>query len=238
MDMMLKACGLTKRYGEKAALESADMALSRGRVTAMMGPNGSGKTTMIKLLLGIARPDEGHVELRGERCVCPMPVEARRRFLYVPDDPIVTEYLTGRENLEYMAEIYGVKLSREQITAILEEYGLLAAGDTLAKDYSRGMRQRLCLSYMEIYAPEILILDEPTNGLDILAIADIAHRLRKMAGRGKTVLIATHDMSFCRRAADDIAIFRQGHVVCVRQTEEMVQTYGSMEKAAEMLLSA
>ena len=236
MSVSLEIRSLTKRYGEQTALDSVSLALEGGAVTTLLGPNGSGKTTLIKSILGLLRPDGGELLCGGEPCRIPYPSRLRRRFLYIPDDPIVSEYLTGRENLEYLAALYGAEASPARLEEILAKYGLAEASGKLAKDYSRGMRQRLCLSSMELYAPEVLILDEPTNGLDVLAIRQLALLLRELAEAGKLVLVATHDMTFAKFVSHRVAVIRRGEVIEQGEIALFTARYGSVENAVFTLL--
>ena len=236
MTAHLEIRDLTKRFAERTALSGVSLEMDGGSVTTLLGPNGSGKTTLIKSILGLLKPDAGTIAVDGIPGQIPYPTVLRRKFLYIPDDPIIVEYLTGLENLEYMCALYGAELDRRQLKSILEKYGLAEAENKLAKDYSRGMRQKLCLSYMELYSPEILILDEPTNGLDVLAIRQTETMLRSLAAEGKIVLVATHDMSFCKGVSDRVAVIRQGELVAHRETGWFTARYGSLENAAVELL--
>ena len=236
MSISLEICDLSKRFGAQTALDGFSLQLHGGSVAALLGPNGSGKTTLIRSILGLLQADGGEIRLDGKGCIIPYPTDLRRRFLYIPDDPIAVEYLTGLENLEYMATLYGVAADRARLEAILAKYGLAEAAGKLAKDYSRGMRQKLCLSYMELYAPDVLILDEPTNGLDVLAVRQLAGFLREQAAAGKLVLVATHDMSFCSLAADRIAVIRRGELAADQAPAWFTARYGSLENAVYTLL--
>lgn len=227
---------LNKSFGGQHALQDFSVSLQPGSVTTILGPNGSGKTTFIKSILGILQPDSGSVCIDGQALSLPYGKETRRKFLYIPDDPVVMEYLSGRENIEYMCALYGCKMTKQQIGQVLEKYGLGGSGDKMVKNYSRGMRQRLCLSYMEIYSPDILILDEPTNGLDLMAIQHISRFLRSIAAAGKTVLIATHDMSFCKSVSDRVIMIRSGRCLTQESMAECEARYGSIENAVECLL--
>ncbi|MGN0184403.1 MAG: ABC transporter ATP-binding protein [Aristaeellaceae bacterium] len=238
MSAILEVHALNKSYGDHHVLTDFSVALQPNSITTILGPNGSGKTTFIKSILGILKSDSGTISINGEPCALPYSAALRRKFLYIPDDPLAVGYLTGRENLEYMSALYGVKLSRERAEAILEKYGLYERRDTLAKDYSRGMIQRLCLSYMEIFHPEILILDEPTNGLDIMAIHRIVDVLRSLAREGKTILIATHDMSFCKSVSDQIIMIREGRKLAEQKLEWFEREYGAIEEAVNQLLAS
>lgn len=238
MSVTFQAIGLSKSYGDNKALNHVSLVLQPGTVTTLLGPNGSGKTTFIKTILGLQQKDSGTILMNEQECEMPYPKSVKRRFLYIPDDPMVMDYLTGKENLEYMCGLFQSSLTGKDIDNILRKYGLYESKDKLAKNYSRGMKQKLCLSYMEIYSPEILILDEPTNGLDVLAIHQLEEFLKELSSQGMTVLIATHDMSFCKTVSDHIAAISKGELIKMQNTEWYIRQYGSMENAAYQLLSA
>lgn len=238
MSTTFQTIALTKSYGDNKALNSVSLALQPGTVTTLLGPNGSGKTTFIRTILGLQEKDSGTIFMNEQECTMPYPKTIRQKFLYIPDDPMVMEYLTGKENIEYMCGLFQSPLSGREIDEILRKYGLYEAKDKLARNYSRGMKQKLCLSYMEIYSPEILILDEPTNGLDVLAIHQLEEFLKELSRQGMTILIATHDMSFCRTVSDRIAAISKGTLLKTQNTEWYIHQYGSMENAAYQLLSS
>ena len=237
MNAVLEARDLNKSFGDHRILSDFSAELQPCSVTTILGPNGSGKTTFIKAILGMLKSDSGTVSLHGQPCATPYSAEVRRKFLYIPDDPLAVGYLTGRENLDYMSALYGVKLSGEQADSILKKYGLYERRDALAKDYSRGMLQRLCLSYLELFRPDVIILDEPTNGLDIMAIRQIVGVLRALAREGKSILIATHDMSFCKSVSDRIIMIRDGRKLAEEKLEWFEQAYGDMEEAVNQLFA-
>ena len=238
MSTICKVTGLSKFYGSKRALHDVSLEFEKGTITTLLGPNGSGKTTFIKTLLGLQSKDSGKIIIDEEECVLPYPKDIKRKFLYIPDDPMAVEYLSGKENLEYMCGLFQSSLSADDIDAILKKYGLYDSKDKLTKNYSRGMKQKLCLSYMEIYSPDILILDEPTNGLDVLAIHQLETFLKELSADGMTILIATHDMSFCKAVSDNIAAINNGELLQIQKTDWYIGQYGSMENAAYQLLSS
>ena len=238
MSTCLEVNVLNKSFGDHRVLEDFSAVLQPDSITTILGPNGSGKTTFIKAILGILKHDSGNISIDGQPCAAPYSALLRRKFLYIPDDPLAVSFLTGRENLEYMAALYDVKLSRDEAESILHKFGLYDRRDTLARDYSRGMLQRLCLSYMEIFHPDIIILDEPTNGLDVMAIHQIVGALRNLAREGKTILIATHDMSFCKSVSDRIIMIREGKKMAEESLEWFEEKYGAIENAVNQLLAS
>ncbi len=238
MSKEIEISELTKEYSNSttAALKQLSVAFESGKISSILGPNGSGKTTFLKIILGLLRPSQGEVRIFQERVLMPYPVSIKRNFLFLPDEPIVIDYLTGAENLEYMCAVYNIDTKNLDIDSILEKYGLADSRGKLVRDYSKGMKQRLQLSYIDVYAPKIIVLDEPTNGLDILAIASISEILKTAAGNGALVLVATHDMSFCRNISDDILLLQDGQKLCWQSTAQYLQDYGTLENAVMSLL--
>ena len=210
--MIMDAHLITKTFGSKTALDKVSVHLEAGKVNVILGPNGAGKTTLISILLGLCQQDSGMVRLNGEPISLPYTRETRRRFLYLSDTPVVMDYLTGYENLCYLNNIYGDRRTPDELREILGEFGLDQARDRLVKGYSRGMKQRLCLSTVRLFDPEIMILDEPTIGLDIIGIRDLAATVTRLKKEGKIILIATHDLSFCRQVADEVILLKDGRI--------------------------
>jgi ABC-2 type transport system ATP-binding protein len=179
---------LTKNYGDFTAVRDLDLAIERGEVFGFLGPNGAGKTTTIRMMMGILVPTSGHVVIDGLDCQRDR-VEVKRRVGYLPDNPIFYDYLRGREILEFVGEMHGQsrREAQDRAGALLEEFTLADAGEEFAINYSTGMKKKLGLACALIHDPSVLILDEPTNGLDPRASHDVQERLRLSAARGKTI---------------------------------------------------
>jgi heme exporter protein A len=183
------ACrGLVRRFGERAAVDGLDLELASGQTLLVTGPNGAGKTTLLRVLATALRPTAGELRVAGRT----LPGEARaaRRMIgYAGHDPLVYGGLTASENLELYAELFGLD-RRTAVPRALDRVGLRARADDLARDYSRGMLQRLSLARATLHDPALLLLDEPTSGLDAegLGVLDAV-----IAQPGRTLVIATHD---------------------------------------------
>ncbi len=232
MPAHLEIRDLTKRFAERTALSGVSLEMDGGSVTTLLGPNGSGKTTLIKSILGLLKPDTGTIAVDGVPGQIPYPTALRRKFLYIPDDPIIVEYLTGLENLEYMCALYGAEMNRRQLRDILEKYGLNEAENKLAKDFSRGMRQKLCLSYMELYSPDILILDEPTRGIYVGAKYEIYCIINDLVAAGKSVIMISSELPEVLGMCDRIYVLNEGRIV-----GEFTQQEASQEKIMASILS-
>jgi len=213
--------GVTKRFGSKVAVDGVTIDVPRGRCLGWLGPNGSGKTTLIRCMLGLARTSSGTIEVRGQ----PMPSGSRlalERVGGIVEEPRFYPYLSGRGNLEVWAGFLGGD-SRGRIDAALERVGLAANADRKVKAYSMGMRQRLGVARSLLNDPELLILDEPSNGLDPSGMAAFRQMIRSFVELdGRTVFISSHLLDEVEKIADDIAIVHEGRLVLHGSVEELV----------------
>lgn len=217
MTAAVEMMGVTKRYGAAEAVRDVSFALAPGAV-ALVGHNGAGKTTLMKLMLGLIRASAGSIKVLGENPAAGQ-FAARRRLGYLPENVSFNAALTGRETLAFYA-----RLKRERVAAslaLLDRVGLGEAAQRRVGTYSKGMRQRLGLAQALIGEPEVLLLDEPTTGLDPalrLAFYDI---VRELAGRGTTVLLSSHALSELEDRADRVIIMDRGCMVASGSLDEL-----------------
>jgi len=206
--------GLVKRFGDKVALAGVDISVPTGTVTAVLGPNGAGKTTLVRILTALSHPTEGRAVVAGFD-VATQPDEVRRRIGLAAQDATVDPLLTGHENLTMIAELHQLprRTARERATALLEQFSLADAADTVVGSYSGGMRRRLDLAATLVADPEILFLDEPTTGLDPRARAELWEVLETLLGRGVTIVLTTQYLEEAERLADDILVVDHGSVI-------------------------
>ncbi|MBU3182548.1 ABC transporter ATP-binding protein [Clostridium psychrophilum] len=223
--------GITKVIDDKVILDNIHIGLNEKEISFLVGPNGAGKTTFINILLVLTNKDGGKIYLNDCEIIAPYKKDIKKKFAYIPDEPIVIEYLTGYENLVYMSEIYQKKIVKSHLLDTLNEFELLKDKDKLVKFYSRGMRQRLSLCFLKIYSPEILILDEPTIGLDIVSVKYLKDVLLKFKDEGKTILITTHDIHFCQQIADKIIVINNGSIIKDNSISNFLETYTDIEEA-------
>lgn len=195
---------LVVRYGETTVLDGMDLVCHRGRVHAFLGRNGSGKSTTIRAILGLLTPDAGSISLFGK----PWERASLRRIGASVDGPALYGHLNARDNLTVHARLIGA--SNEQVSEALELVGLADTGRKKARSFSTGMRMRLSLGIAMLGNPELLILDEPQNGLDPQGIVDLRHLLHKHAAAGGTVLVSSHQLGEVVHLADDITILSDG----------------------------
>jgi heme exporter protein A len=195
---MIEVRSLVKTFGLKPVLRGLNLHLEAGEFVALLGPNGAGKTTLLRILASLARPSLGEVRLAGHRL--PGEAAAVRRILgVVSHQPLLYGDLTAEENLRFYARLYSLPQAKRRIDEILEMVGLDRRRRDRVREYSRGMQQRLAIGRAVLHDPLILLFDEPHTGLDQEASAMLDGVLRQVAGRGRTVLMTSHDLL---RAAD------------------------------------
>jgi ABC-2 type transport system ATP-binding protein len=217
---MIEVTDISKLYGETAALKGATFGAPSGAVTGFLGPNGAGKTTSLRILLGLARPDTGTALIDGKRYAdLPSP----RRVVGAMIDSMGFEPgRTGRDHLRVVARAAGI--ARMRVDEVLDFVDLTSAADRAAGGYSQGMRQRLSLAGALLGDPQVLVLDEPANGLDPAGMAWLRRLLTDWAAQGRTVLFSSHVLTEVESVADRIVIIDHGRVVREGATEDL---YGS-----------
>lgn len=202
---------LTKRFGDSAAVDDVDLRVPRGCAFGYLGPNGAGKTTLIRVLLGLTRADAGSMSLLGYEVPRHRDL-ALARVGAIVDEARFHPHLTGRENLEILAAARGPG-ARERIGPALERVGMSPRADDRVAKYSMGMRQRLGVAACLLGDPELLILDEPMNGLDPAGMHDMREMIRSFVAEGRTVVLSSHLLDEVERTCDAVAIVDRGHVV-------------------------
>jgi ABC-2 type transport system ATP-binding protein len=218
--------GLTKTYGETVAVRDVDLEVPAGQVYGFLGPNGAGKTTTLRMLLRLIRPTAGTVEIFGAS------TGSLARVGALIEGPAFYPHLSGRDNLRALAVRAGV--SRRRITEALELAGLAGrAGDRYA-NYSLGMKQRLGVAAANLTRPDLLVLDEPTNGLDPAGMADMRETVRAFADAGRTVLLSSHLLDEVRQVCDHVGIISHGELVAQKPIGELAGG-GTLRVVAEPL---
>lgn len=231
MTAVVEAHGLTKRFGDRVAVDDVGFTIDTGETFGLLGPNGAGKTTTISMLCGLLERDGGNVSVDGHRVDVDTP-DARRAIGYVPQDLAIYPDLTARENLSFFGRLYG--LERDQATRrideILEVVGLRDRADDRTDEYSGGMKRRLNIGIGLLHSPRLLVLDEPTVGVDPQSRNAILASVEQLSDAGMAVLYTTHYMEEAERLCDRVGIIDQGHIIAEGTRRELVRTVGERDR--------
>ena len=211
---------LTKVYGSTVAVGGLSLSVPHGHAFGLLGPNGSGKTTTMGMLLGLVRPTSGTFSLFGSSAGLE---ESLRRVGAIIEYPSFYPYLSGRENLRYFQGIFR-RGAPEDIDGLLEKVGLADSGDKCFSTYSLGMKQRLGLAFALLGSPEVLFLDEPTNGMDPVGMAEVRHLIRELCADGRTVLMASHLLNEVEQVCDSVAIMSKGTLLAQGDVSDILQS--------------
>ncbi|MDP8940160.1 MAG: ABC transporter ATP-binding protein [Actinomycetota bacterium] len=225
--LLVESSGLTKRYGLKiTAVDDLDLVVKRGEVYGFLGPNGAGKTTTLRMLLGLIKPSSGKVRVLGERPGSPASLS---RVGALVESPAFYPYLSGRDNLRVMARYSGV--SKTRVGEVLERVELSDRAKDKYKKYSLGMKQRLGVAAALLKDPELLILDEPTNGLDPKGMSDMRELIRNLGRGERTVLLSSHLLGEVEQICGRVGVIQKGKLVAEGTVEELRGAAGLLVKA-------
>lgn len=231
---MLEIKNLTKKFGDKVAVNDIDLSVKSGEIYGFLGPNGAGKTTTIKMIVGMLMPDGGSITVNGIDAIND-DVEAKRQIAYVPDSPEIYDIMTGRQYLNFIADVF--ELSDEernkQIDRYAEVFEMKDNLDVMIAGYSHGMKQKIVIMGALIHSPKLLILDEPMVGLDAKSSFRLKEIMRALADEGRTVFFSTHVMEVAENLCDRIGIINRGKIIAVGTLDEIkaaAKDTGSLEK--------
>lgn len=219
--LVLETNALTKSFGAIVAVDGLSLRVPAGGVFGLLGPNGSGKTTTISMLLGLVRPTSGSVSLFGEHGVAPSQ-QALRRTGAIVEGPAFYPHLTGRENLLYFQGI-SKRGPRQEVERLLELVGLLARGDSKYHTYSLGMKQRLGIAYALLGEPDLVFLDEPTNGLDPAGVVDVRDLIKQLGAGGRTIVLSSHQLYEVEQVCDNVAIIGNGRLITQGKVHDLLK---------------
>jgi ABC-2 type transport system ATP-binding protein len=219
--------GVTKTFGAKTALNDVSFSIPPGQICGLLGPNGAGKTTLFRLLMGILKPTKGTL-LVDEKDAFEDRVALKRQIGYLPDEPNFYSYLSGRELLELSAGMHGLDVQRtmHRMSPLIAKLRLTADIDNYAEDYSRGMKKKLGLLLAMLHQPKLLVLDEPTNGLDVESTHLFYDLISESAAQGVTVLFSTHLMDHVTRLCSHAVIIKEGSSIAKGSLAELCARYG------------
>lgn len=233
MTAAIRASGLTKRYGDKLALDSMELNVEEGSIFGFLGANGAGKTTTLRLLTGMARPTAGSVSVLGQD-VSSAGNPARAEIGFLPDVPAFYDWMTADEFLVFAGRLFRLDRAvlRDRIGRLLELAGLQGTKAKIG-EYSRGMKQRLGIAQALINAPRLLLLDEPTSALDPMGRRDVLDMVASLRGR-TTVFFSTHILGDVERVCDTVAILDHGRVVAGGAIDELKKKYGKQKVVVQV----
>lgn len=221
--LMIETRSLHKRYGGIMAVNDLNLQVRAGDIYGVLGPNGSGKSTTLRLLLGLVRPDAGTIRIFG------LPLAKRhndilRRVGAFIEKPDFYEYLSAYHNLSLLTRLSGIRPQRQLLMASLEQTGLASRAHSKVRTFSQGMRQRLGIAQALLHDPELLILDEPTNGLDPQGVADVRMLiLRLNQEQGKTILLSSHMLQEIERMATHVLVLQQGRTIVAGTVHDLLE---------------
>jgi ABC-type multidrug transport system ATPase subunit len=214
---VLETFSLSKRFGKIRAVRSLDLSVQQGNIYGILGPNGSGKTTTLGMILGVIHPDQGTFTWFGE----PPTHLARRRIGVLLETPSFYPSLSAEKNLAVVASIKGRGMDR--IELVLKQVGLYERRNSPIQTYSLGMRQRMALAAALLTDPEVLVLDEPTNGLDPQGIADVRHIIQAVGEQGTTIIMASHILDEVEKVCTHVAVIKQGQLLAAGDITQVLQ---------------
>ncbi len=236
--VMMKIDRLTKRFGDFEAVSSLTLDVEEGEVFTLLGPNGAGKTTTIRMLMGILRPSSGTATVRGLDCFADR-AEVKRTVGYLPDEAIFYDYLRGSEIIRFVGDMHG--LSRKEALArsgaIVERMALLDDLGEYAANYSHGMKKKLALVCAMLHEPDLLILDEPTNGLDPYATREVHAIMREMVEAGRSVFFSTHLLDQAQKLSHRVGILYRGKLAAVGKLDELKENSSADATLEEIFFS-
>ncbi len=226
----LEVLRLTKRFGEFTAVDGVTFQVEEGEIFGFLGPNGAGKTTTLRMIYGVLAPTAGDVLIRG-KSVLKDPEGAKAQLGVMPEDTGIYSRLTTEENLVYFGKLRGIPEGelRERIPQLLDRLGLTEKRYVLADKLSKGMKRKLAFARAILHEPDILLLDEPTSGVDVISAREIRSMISDYASGGRTVVISTHNMWEVQQLCTRVGIINRGRLIYVGSVEELERLTGEEE---------
>ena len=218
---MIQLQNISKAFAGRPVLRNLSLQVPAGRIVGLLGGNGAGKTTTLRVILGFLKPDSGKVSVGGYDSL-ENPYAVQKQIAYIPENVALYPELTGAENLTYFASLTGTRLGAQERTALFEKVGLSAADSKRRLgQYSKGMRQRVALAIALAKKAKVLLLDEPTTGLDPSAVHQLATLLRELSREGAAILLTTHDLWHLSLDTDEVGILRDGELADYFQADQL-----------------
>jgi ABC-2 type transport system ATP-binding protein len=229
---MIEVDHLTKRYRDRVAVDNLSFSVAEGEILGFLGPNGAGKSTTMKILTGFLPPSEGTARIGGFD-VFESPMEVKRQIGYLPETPPLYPEMTVRGYLKFVAALKGVrgKQVKSEIERVAQQTGVLQVQDRIIQNLSKGFRQRVGIAQALLNSPKVLILDEPTEGLDPTQRAEVRALIRSLAGK-HTVILSTHILPEVTMTCEKVLIINQGKIVAFDQIQNLAQSVGQTEQVS------
>ena len=218
--IIFETTNLCKTFGSVTAVDNVNIRVRQGQVFGFLGPNGAGKTTTIGMVLGLIHPSHGRIELFGQP-VTPRQTRPLQKVGALVGRPTLLPYLSGRENLCLVAKL-SPETSKERVDEVLVLVNMVDAADRKVKGYSTGMKQRIGLAAALLHRPELIILDEPTNGLDPAGMREIRQLILKLAQNGTTIFLSSHLLHEVEQVCDEIAVLNKGKIMVQGSVKELI----------------
>ncbi len=209
---MIEISGLSKSFGEFAAVRDLSFTVQPGEVLGLVGPNGAGKTTALRVMAGIIPPTRGNVRIGGND-IALQPIEAKQCLAFFPDEPRLFDYLTVRQHLAFVARLYGVQDHEARSMPLLEELEIADRADHLPSELSRGMKQKLAIACGLLHSPSVMIFDEPLTGLDPLGIRRMKDSIRRRSRDGASIVLSSHLLHLLEEVCSHVLILKKGETV-------------------------
>jgi ABC-2 type transport system ATP-binding protein len=224
---LVEIAGVTKTFGEKTALKDISFSVPSGQICGLLGPNGAGKTTLFRLLMGILKATKGEMNIDGLDAFDDR-VEVKRLIGFLPDEPVYYSYMSGREVLALSAAMHGLDVNQtmKRLDPLIESLNLKDEIYNYAEEYSRGMKKKLGLLLALLHEPKLLVLDEPTNGLDVESTHLFYNLIKEVSRQGTTVLFSTHLLDQVTRLCSHAVIINQGRLVTKGSIEQLRADFG------------
>ncbi len=234
---MIRINGVTKNYDKVRALNNLSLNIAKGEFVGLIGPNGAGKTTLLKSIMGLVFPDAGNITVNGSD-IHQYPVAAKSQIGYAPEPPALYDYLNGYEYLEFVGRVRGIEKKRlsSRIGSLLEEFQLEDKSEELVVDYSHGMKKKISLASAFLPEPDIMLLDEPTGGLDPEIIYRLKNRLKQVHEKGVTILFSSHILETVEKLCSRIVMIHKGNIIADDTLENLYHRTGKTGTLEEIFM--
>ncbi len=233
---MIKFTNITKKFGDKVAVDNLNLEVRDGEIFGFLGPNGAGKTTTIKMLTGISTIEEGDIYVNNVH-VNNNSYESKKLISYVPDNPDIYKTMTGRQYINFIADVYNIdeKTREREFERLVDIFDIRNDIDGLISDFSHGMQQKVCLIAAFIHNPKIIVLDEPMVGLDTKSAFNLKELMKEKCRNGATVFFSTHVMEVAEKLCDRIAIINKGKLVVQGTLDEIRENAIGKDESLERI---